>query len=520
MRIHLTHLSKVRQISPILATNSLLPWEGTYETDDALAVQENDGQRVMVDLESGATLISAHSDGDDIHLRHHRAHDNDLGHVIAALGLARQSQEKVDLNDLHHRITSIDHAWCLMRALRTSVPQDRLLSACEALLTGAKQWEQLRLAHFNADGSKKEKIEQQVEAFTKKAQEDRFGAPGVTAVAFMLDPRGSAMEIRLEGRDAPLSLCAINFNWQPSAVVDLCEKQGPAKAPQNRYSVRPTKLAPDVLGVLNDVLINGNCVRIAQQLDAKLYGKVNELFNALGGHWHTGQSAHVFDQDPRPLITKAIVEEAIYTDRDYEFFPTQAPQVRRMLARAELEPGMLVLEPHAGDGALALAAAQIVGKHAVTCYELMPRNVASLQEAGFSLESPTDFLAVEPEMKYDVVLANPPFSGGRDIVHLTHAMKFLKPGGKLVAIASTTWRHGTHKAASDFQALLKSRGAVVEEIEAGAFHAVGTDVATTLITLRMPTASVSPKPAAAPNPKGARQSPVVVQEEHDQFALF
>lgn len=129
MRIHLTHLSKVRQISPILATNSLLPWEGTYEIDDALSVQEHDGQRVMVDLESGATLISAHSEGDDIHLRHHRPHDNDLGHVVAALGLARQSQEKVDLNDLHHRITSIDHAWCLMRALRTCVPQDQLLTA-------------------------------------------------------------------------------------------------------------------------------------------------------------------------------------------------------------------------------------------------------------------------------------------------------------------------------------------------------------------------------------------------------
>ena len=333
------------------------------------------------------------------------------------------------------------------------------------------------------------------------------------------DPRGSAMEIRLEGRDAPLSLCAINFNWQPSVAVDLCDKQGPTKAPQNRYSVRPTKLAPNVLGVLNNVLINGNCVRIPQQLDAKLYGKVNELFNALGGHWHTGQAAHVFDQDPRPLITKAIVEEAIYTDRDYEFFPTQAPQVRRMLARAELEPGMLVLEPHAGDGALALAAAQIVGKHAVTCYELMPRNVARLQKAGFTLESPTDFLSVEPEAKYDVVLANPPFSGGRDIAHLTHAMSFLKPGGKLVAIASTTWRQSTNKAALDFQTLLRSRGAVVEEIEAGAFHSVGTDVATTLITLRMPTTEASLNPAAV-SPEGQRQASVTEREEHDQFALF
>jgi predicted RNA methylase len=79
---------------------------------------------------------------------------------------------------------------------------------------------------------------------------------------------------------------------------------------------------------------------------------------------------------------------------------------------------MTVLEPHAGDGALAMAAAEIVGRDLVTCYELMPRNVNKLRTMGFRIEVPTDFLQVVPEPKFDRVILNPPFSKMRDVAHI------------------------------------------------------------------------------------------------------
>jgi hypothetical protein len=38
--------------------------------------------------------------------------------------------------------------------------------------------------------------------------------------------------------------------------------------------------------------------------------------------------------------------------------------------------------------------------------------------------------------KFDRVVMNPPFDHGADIKHVEHARKFLKPGGRLVAVVA------------------------------------------------------------------------------------
>ena len=48
------------------------------------------------------------------------------------------------------------------------------------------------------------------------------------------------------------------------------------------------------------------------------------------------------------------------------FFPTPPELVQRLLLLTGLEAGMTVLEPQAGSGAIALAAAVVVGKDNVT----------------------------------------------------------------------------------------------------------------------------------------------------------
>lgn len=69
-----------------------------------------------------------------------------------------------------------------------------------------------------------------------------------------------------------------------------------------------------------------------------------------------------------------------------------------------------------------------------------------------------------------------------------HALKFVKPGGRLVGIASTHWQSVETKPAQAFKAMLASLGANVESVPHGAFKESGTDVPTTLITLNVPAA--------------------------------
>ena len=45
-----------------------------------------------------------------------------------------------------------------------------------------------------------------------------------------------------------------------------------------------------------------------------------------------------------------------------------------------------------------------------------------------------DFLAWKPGRLFDRVVMNPPFSEGRWLAHLQHAVTMLKPTGRLVAI--------------------------------------------------------------------------------------
>jgi hypothetical protein len=71
---------------------------------------------------------------------------------------------------------------------------------------------------------------------------------------------------------------------------------------------------------------------------------------------------------------------------------------------------------------------------------------------------------------------NPPFYGRHYAKHVRHAMKFLKPGGKLVAILPATARYD-HGELDD----LKPDWS---DLPLGAFAESGTNVCTTIAVIR------------------------------------
>lgn len=116
-----------------------------------------------------------------------------------------------------------------------------------------------------------------------------------------------------------------------------------------------------------------------------------------------------------------------------DFFPTPESRARHIVELADIEPGMKVLEPSAGNGMLA-DAAKAQGADVETV-ELASDLRDILKEKGHEVVG-DDFLAFNGK-GYDRIVMNPPFSNDMDIDHVRHAYDMLKPGGKMVAVMSS-----------------------------------------------------------------------------------
>lgn len=168
------------------------------------------------------------------------------------------------------------------------------------------------------------------------------------------------------------------------------------------------------------------------------------------------------------------------------YFPTPKSVVEKMLEKADIKPGMKVLEPSAGKGNIADA---IKEKHSdavleVVEYQQVLRDI--LEAKGHKLVG-VDFLKYNGG-QYDRILMNPPFEHGQDIDHVRHAYELLKPGGRLVAIMCEGSFNRSDRKATEFREWLASVGGWSEKLPDGAFKDSErpTGVATRLVVIDKP----------------------------------
>lgn len=271
-----------------------------------------------------------------------------------------------------------------------------------------------------------------------------------------------------------------------SSPVRPAPMVAPAVIDEEPAPMATRPVAPEVLQVLRQSVVMDGVLRLPPgRLDPKLYEKTNEVLKAIGGKW-VGRKVqgHVFEEDPEALLDTVISLGAYLRPQDMGYFPTPDDLADQLISLAQLEPGMSVMEPSAGRGALAVRAARLVGSaDLVTVCEIMERNARKLKEAGFAAVNVTDFLKLQPEPVFSRVVMNPPFSRGSDIDHFMHAAQFLKPDGRIVAIMSTSWQHNTSKKANEFRALLEESEAHIRNVAAGAFRSAGTEIPTTMVAV-------------------------------------
>lgn len=197
---------------------------------------------------------------------------------------------------------------------------------------------------------------------------------------------------------------------------------------------------------------------------------------------------------------------ALTPARLYGFYPTPAELAEKVVAKIPYsEKPLRILEPSAGTGNLAFLAA--IGREVtvrdewdektrqrirerkmvpniVDAVEVQPALAKALRDSR-KLNHVTvgDFLQMQPNSKqlYDGVIMNPPFDRERDIDHVTHALKFLKPDGWLLAIMSAGIEYRETRKSAAFRKLLDSRKGWMTDIPAGSFASVGTNVNTMLV---------------------------------------
>ena len=162
-------------------------------------------------------------------------------------------------------------------------------------------------------------------------------------------------------------------------------------------------------------------------------------------------------------------------------YPTPAPIAEHMVRLAAIEPGMHVLEPSAGTGALLDAVRRNTQDVVTTAVELDAQLAARLRLHSDDVRQ-ADFLQCGPELgKFHRVLMNPPFNGGVDIAHIKHAYSMLTPRGVLVAICADGPRQN-----AQLRPLAESTGGCWETLPAGSFLHAGTNVNTALLVMRAP----------------------------------
>jgi predicted RNA methylase len=238
------------------------------------------------------------------------------------------------------------------------------------------------------------------------------------------------------------------------------------------------QVGQDILQILERSALEGPLLRLPDgQLDRSTYAAVNKVIEAAGGKWNRKAKAHVFDGDAIETIEPILLTgEYTRTKQDFGQFDTPPGVVARVIELARITPGMSFLEPNAGIGNI-VGGAEAAGAQ-VTAFEIDAKRLHTAKErhelhGGIFL---SDFLRRSPLPVFDRVGMNPPFAKQADIDHVSHAAKFLKPGGRLVAVMSAGVTFRTDTKTVMFWDFLASRNATREVLPIGAFKESGTMV--------------------------------------------
>lgn len=181
--------------------------------------------------------------------------------------------------------------------------------------------------------------------------------------------------------------------------------------------------------------------------------------------------------------------------KDLQFYWTPPDVVRAALDFADIHPRdyyrgevprLRILEPSCGDGRIMDTLREYgfsslgIEYHAGRAAEAKAKGHAVFV-GNFLEQAPPS----EPAHQFDRVVMNPPFYGKHYAKHVRHALKFLKPGGTLVAILPATARYD-HTELHDLAPDNGGLSGCWKDLPPASFADSGTNVPTVMLKLHAP----------------------------------
>lgn len=168
------------------------------------------------------------------------------------------------------------------------------------------------------------------------------------------------------------------------------------------------------------------------------------------------QSA-VIPPDPNAIRLRDMLYRAkMYQKGDIQFTPPEL--AKELVALAGVRKDSRVLEPEAGIGNIADAAKEVTDH--VDCIERMTDFCEILKLKKHNVIG-NDLLTAETAPIYDAVVMNPPFS--EECEHIKRAFDFLRPGGSLVAVCSSSIQWKSTRKYEEFRDWLSEHTHSIDE---------------------------------------------------------
>jgi hypothetical protein len=275
-----------------------------------------------------------------------------------------------------------------------------------------------------------------------------------------------------------------------------------------------TPLSSEARTALETATVDGALVVLhSGQLARPDYEQVDAVLTRIagGGKWNRHKGGHVFSQDPRVELAAAIGAGILPPDpkrRDGWFATPRGAAEELVLnhALAGLQSevgyeGLRVLEPSAGEGALADAVVKWgygkIHPAQVQCVETDPWRAGVLEAKGYpTFRGRFQDWAARPDIGvYDLVVMNPPFVEGSDkqawIFHVMMAWRLVAPGGRLVSIVPAGLEFRTDRRTVELRKLVTAHG-TMRRLPEGSFEESGTGIGTMVVALDRPLVEPDP----------------------------
>lgn len=175
-------------------------------------------------------------------------------------------------------------------------------------------------------------------------------------------------------------------------------------------------------------------------------------------------------------------QESTAVSKDLQFYRTPKKVMDEIFKREYFDPkySYEILEPSCGDGAIMNYVRENLTKSYIQGIEYNIDRAETARKSGHVVTI-GNFLEIPATPKFDIILMNPPFYGTHWKKHIRHALNFLAPEGKLVAILPASAYYDGHL--NEWIAGCGTWSRPWKDLPIGSFSESGTNVNTGFVVL-------------------------------------